>query len=170
MAKAPKKMAMGGDVVPLPNMSDPKYQDPAYIAAGQANADRMNTMLENARNSGVAPDYSEFDVSPMLKAGGEDINSLYGSMLGRAPDPTGIAANRGASADTIRQSILASPEYKNRMAGSLRPITPSFDDPGGPFNPQLVVKKKGGVIKKASGGGDWHGFGSSKTGKNNHGF
>ena len=160
MAKAPKKMAMGGDVVPLPNMSDPKYQDPAYIAAGQANASRMNTMLENARNSGVAPDYSEFDVSPMLKAGGEDINSLYGSMLGRAPDPTGIAVNRGQSADTIRQSILASPEYKNRMAGVNQP--------------QLIMQKKGGAIKKAAGGSakgsDWHGFGGSKTGNNNHGF
>jgi len=161
MAKALKKMAIGGNVVPLPNMSDPKYQDPAYVAAGQANADRMNTMLENARNSGVAPDYSEFDVSPMLKAGGEDINSLYGSMLGRAPDPTGIAANRGASADTIRQSILASPEYKNRAAGIAEP--------------QLAYAKKGGSIKKAAGGSakgsDWHGFGSGgKTGKNNHGF
>jgi len=138
-AKAPKKMAMGGQFVDnMPNMSDPKYQDPAYVAAGQANADRMNTMLENARNSGVAPDYSEFDVSPMLKAGGEDINSLYGSMLGRAPDPTGIAANKGQSADTIRQSILASPEYKNRMAGA--------------DQPQLVMQKKGGAIKKAVGG------------------
>jgi hypothetical protein len=126
-----KKFGMGGDVVQMPNMSDPKYQDPAYVAAGQANADRMNTMLENARNSGVAPDYSEFDVSPMLKAGGEDINSLYGSMLGRAPDPTGIAANRGASADTIRKSILASPEYQNRGMATL---------------------KKGGAVKKATGG------------------
>jgi hypothetical protein len=160
MAKALKKMAIGGNVVPLPDMSDPKYQDPAYVAAGQANADRMNTMLENARTSGVAPDYSKFDVSPMLKAGGEDINSLYGSMLGRAPDPTGIAANRGASADTIRQSILASPEYKNRAAGIAEP--------------QLAYAKKGGAIKKVEGGSakgsDWHGFGSSKTGKNNHGF
>ena len=164
MSKAPKKMAMGGDasgnLVAMPNMSDPKYQDPAYIAAGQANANRMNTMLEDARNNGVAPDFSEFGVSSMPKAGGEDINSLYKSMLGRAPDPTGIAVNRGQSADTIRQSILASPEYKNRAAGIDQPIA--------------VLQKKGGAIKKAAGGSakgsDWHGFGSSKTGNNNHGF
>ncbi len=40
-----------------------------------------------------------------------DINTLYQDLLGRAPDPTGIAANAGASAEEIRQSILASPEY-----------------------------------------------------------
>ena len=33
-------------------------------------------------------------------------------MLGRAPDPTGIAANVGQSDETIRQSIAASPEYQ----------------------------------------------------------
>jgi len=168
MAKAPKKMALGGRLIEMPNAADPKYQDPAYVAAGQANANRMNTMLENARNNGVAPDFSEFGVSSMQKAGGEDINSLYKSMLGRAPDPTGIAVNRGHSADTIRQSIMESPEYKNRAAGIDQPIA--------------VLQKKGGAIKKATGGAikkaeggsakgsDWHGFGSSKTGNNNHGF
>jgi hypothetical protein len=130
---------MGGQLVQMPNMSDPKYQDPAYIAAGQANADRMNTMLEDARNNGVAPDFSEFGVSSMPQAGGEDINSLYKSMLGRAPDPTGIAANRGASANTIRQSILASPEYRNNMAGI--------------GQPQLATLKKGGRVARKQYGG-----------------
>lgn len=145
----------------MPNLADSKYQDPAYIAAGQSNANRMNSMLKNARNSGSAPDFSQFGVPSMPKAGGEDINSLYQSMLGRAPDPTGIAANKGASAATIRQSIMESPEYANRMAGINQP--------------ELVLQKKGGkVIKKANGGivkgNQWHGFGKSKTGKNNHGF
>jgi hypothetical protein len=39
---------------------------------------------------------------------------------------------------------------------------------------EFTAAKKGGSIKKAAGGSakgsDWHGFGSSKTGKNNHGF
>ena len=149
------RKAMGGQLVEMPNMSDPKYQDPAYVAAGQANADRMNTMLEGARNNGVAPDFSEFDVSPMLKAGGEDINSLYGSMLGRAPDPTGIAANRGASANTIRQSILASPEYRNNMASNTSPL--GYGPVGSGYDPsgqaQLVMKKRGGRVAHKQYGG-----------------
>lgn len=48
-----------------------------------------------------------------------DINSLYQELLGRAPDPTGIAANAGASADTIRESILASPEYNNQNINTI---------------------------------------------------
>ena len=48
-----------------------------------------------------------------------DINSLYQELLGRAPDPTGIAANAGASADTIRESILASPEYNNQNVNTI---------------------------------------------------
>ena len=48
-----------------------------------------------------------------------DINSLYQDLLGRAPDPTGIAANAGASADTIRESILASPEYNNQNVNTI---------------------------------------------------
>ena len=133
------RKAMGGQLVEMPNMSDPKYQDPAYVAAGQANADRMNTMLEDARNNGVTPDFSEFGVPSMPQAGGQDINSLYGSMLGRAPDPTGIAVNKGQSADTIRQSILASPEYKNRAAGIGQPIA--------------VLQKKGGRVARKQYGG-----------------
>lgn len=35
--------------------------------------------------------------------------------------------------------------------------------------PEFLAAKKGGSIK-AKKGSDWHGFGSSKTGKNNHGF
>jgi hypothetical protein len=37
---------------------------------------------------------------------------VYQELLGRAPDPTGLAANRNASEEEIRQSILASPEYQ----------------------------------------------------------
>ena len=48
-----------------------------------------------------------------------DINSLYQELLGRAPDPTGIAANAGASADTIRESILSSPEYNNQNVNTI---------------------------------------------------
>jgi hypothetical protein len=48
-----------------------------------------------------------------------DINSLYQELLGRAPDPTGIAANAGASAETIRESILASPEYNNQNINTI---------------------------------------------------
>jgi hypothetical protein len=62
--------------------------------------------------------------SNMLALAGEttpapDINSLYQDLLGRAPDPTGIAANAGASADTIRESILASPEYNNQNVNTI---------------------------------------------------
>ena len=62
--------------------------------------------------------------SNMLALAGEtapapDINSLYQDLLGRAPDPTGIAANTGASADTIRESIMASPEYNNQNINTI---------------------------------------------------
>jgi hypothetical protein len=180
MAKAPKKMAMGGDA---------GYRDMAYIEGRDfpVGGNEANNFLGgSAAMVGVKPTPIYPDLSKMQKGNFintaprtmtpgysrtaddgvteyvgaqpvEDINSLYGSMLGRAPDPTGIAANRGASADTIRQSILASPEYKKRAEGF------------------TVLQKKGGVIKKAAGGtvkkgGDWHGFGGSKTGNNNHGF
>ena len=46
--------------------------------------------------------------------GADVITQLYRELLGRAPDPTGLAANQGASAETIRQSILSSPEYQAR--------------------------------------------------------
>jgi len=49
--------------------------------------------------------------------GTSDITRLYQELLGRAPDPTGIAANQGASAEAIRQSILNSAEYQSRNAG-----------------------------------------------------
>tara|TARA_R110000868_G_scaffold126363_1_gene333367 strand:- start:28 stop:1515 length:1488 start_codon:yes stop_codon:yes gene_type:complete len=133
------RKAMGGQLVEMPNMADAKYQDPAYIASGQANAGRMNTMLENARNNGVAPDFSNLGVGSMPQAGGEDIYSLYQSLLGRAPDPTGIAVNRGQSADTIRQSIMESPERKNRMAGIDQPIA--------------VLQKRGGRVAHKQYGG-----------------
>jgi len=42
------------------------------------------------------------------------IEALYQELLGRAPDPTGIAANRNASEEEIRQSILNSPEYQEQ--------------------------------------------------------
>ena len=184
MAKAPKKMAMGGDA---------GYRDAAYIEGRDfpvGGNEGNNYLGGSAAMVGVKPTPIFPDISKMQKANlynakppemtpgysriadngeteyvgsvpvKEDINTLYGSMLGRAPDPTGIAANRGASANTIRQSILESPEYKNRAAGIAEP--------------QLAYAKKGGAIKKAAGGSakgsDWHGFGSSKTGNNNHGF
>jgi hypothetical protein len=56
-----------------------------------------------------------------------DINSLYQEMLGRAPDPTGIAANAGASAEEIRQSILSSPEYAART-GATDDVTALYRD------------------------------------------
>jgi hypothetical protein len=65
---------------------------------------------------------------PAPAAPAADINSLYQELLGRAPDPTGIAANTGASADTIRQSIMASPEYAS--ASSNPPPNGFFDMPG----------------------------------------
>lgn len=177
MAKAPKKMAMGGDA---------GYRDAAYIEGRDfpvGGNEGNNYLGGSAAMKGVTPTPIYPDINKVMKGAfigaspsdmqgtgsyGEDengvpnenINTLYGQMLGRAPDPTGIAVNRGQSADTIRQSILASPEYKNRMAGA--------------DQPQLVMQKKGGAIKKAVGGSakgsDWHGFGSSKTGNNNHGF
>lgn len=33
-----------------------------------------------------------------------------------------------------------------------------------------MAMKKGGAVKSKSRGSDWHGFGKSGTGKNNHGF
>ena len=54
--------------------------------------------------------------APAAAAPAADIGSLYQELLGRAPDPTGIAANQGASAEEIRASILASPEYAARAA------------------------------------------------------
>lgn len=34
----------------------------------------------------------------------------------------------------------------------------------------LSAFKKGGAVKSKARGNDWHGFGKSSTGKNNHGF
>lgn len=153
MAKTPKKMAIGGI-----------YTSPGFIEPGGTGVPLKGAFI-GGKSPAMTPGYSRTADDGVTEYVGaqpvEDINTLYGSLLGRAPDPTGIAANRGASADTIRQSILASPEYKNRAAG--------VDEP------KLVMQKKGGkVVKKAVGGSvksnDWHGFGSSKTGNNNHGF
>ena len=47
-----------------------------------------------------------------LEASG--INALYQQYLGRDADPTGLRVNAGQTADTIRQSILASPEYQSK--------------------------------------------------------
>jgi hypothetical protein len=46
------------------------------------------------------------------------INALYQQYLGRDADPTGLSVNAGQTADTIRQSILASAEYRAKMAGT----------------------------------------------------
>ena len=58
-----------------------------------------------ARNAGAA-------APPSGGGGGSGIEAIYQEMLGRAPDPTGIAANAGQSDAVIRESILASPEYQ----------------------------------------------------------
>jgi hypothetical protein len=89
---------------------------------------------------------------PTVSGGGsqmgsqEDINSLYQELLGRAPDPTGIAANRNASAKTIRQSILESPEYQQKNAL------------------QLALMKKGGKVKKMAAGGSVKASSASRRG------
>jgi hypothetical protein len=56
------------------------------------------------------------------------VNSLYRELLGRDADPTGLSVNKGMSADTIRQSILASAEYRARQGsgggGGSTPFVP----------------------------------------------
>jgi hypothetical protein len=66
-----------------------------------------------------AADDAAYQQAQAPQAPAADINSLYQELLGRAPDPTGIAANTGASADTIRESILASPEYNNQNVNTI---------------------------------------------------
>jgi len=56
--------------------------------------------------------------TPAAAPAAPDINALYQDLLGRAADPTGIAANAGASAEEIRQSILSSPEYAARTGAT----------------------------------------------------
>lgn len=44
-----------------------------------------------------------------------DLNTLYGSLLGRAPDDSGIATYTGKDVNEVRQSLLGSSEYAQRQ-------------------------------------------------------
>jgi hypothetical protein len=48
---------------------------------------------------------------------GGGIASLYQELLGRAPDPSGIATFQGRTDEQIRQAILQSPEYQSKTGG-----------------------------------------------------
>jgi hypothetical protein len=77
----------------------------------------MNSAEYKAKNPGAAPASGGTSGG----AGADVITQLYRELLGRAPDPTGLAANMGASAETIRQSILNSAEYQAKNAGAAAP-------------------------------------------------
>lgn len=140
------RKAIGGNmgVVPLPDGS--KSGDtsgmPSDYLDGTGHTFQPGELNRMIANSGFSPAMTPGTGWLGEDANGmpnEDINSLYGKMLGRAPDPTGIAANRGASANTIRQSIMSSPEYANRMAGI--------------GQPQIVNQKRGGRVAHKQYGG-----------------
>jgi hypothetical protein len=70
-----------------------------------------------------APSFTQYANTPVSAgaATGLDqagINALYQEYLGRDVDPTGLSANKGQSADAVKKSILASAEYKNKLAGA----------------------------------------------------
>jgi hypothetical protein len=81
-------------------------------------SDMGNYFYETDNSQQAAAD-AAYQQAQAPQAPAADINSLYQELLGRAPDPTGIAANAGASADTIRESILASPEYNNQNINTI---------------------------------------------------
>jgi hypothetical protein len=81
-------------------------------------SDMGNYFYETDNSQQAAAD-AAYQQAQAPQAPAADINSLYQELLGRAPDPTGIAANTGASADTIRESILASPEYNNQNINTI---------------------------------------------------
>ena len=125
MAKAPKKMAMGGDA---------GYRDAAYIEG------------------------RDFPVG-----GNEGNNYLGGSaaMVGAKPTPIFPDISKLPKADLYNAKPPEIDDYSEDNMPAQRGI-------------EFSAAKKGGAIKKAAGGSakgsDWHGFGSSKTGNNNHGF
>lgn len=53
-------------------------------------------------------------------ANAANITRLYQEILGRNPDPTGFATFRDLSDDVIRQGLIDSPEYKNRLQEKAR--------------------------------------------------
>lgn len=74
----------------------------------------MDSAEYKAKNPGAAPPGGG-------GANTSDINRLYRELLGRDADPTGLAANTGASAEAIRKSIINSAEYKAKNAGAAAP-------------------------------------------------
>ena len=80
-----------------------------------------------------------------------------GSALSRASAAIGGGGTGGVPGDGIFKKLSGTP-------GLGTPEMPGMDT-----GPQIAAPfKKGG--KASSKGGDWHGFGSSKTGNTNHGF
>ena len=83
--------------------------------------------------------------------------STVGSALGRASEAIGTGGGGGSNpGDVFKMLSGTSPLGGGGVPGmgDTPQATPQF--------------KKGG--KASSKGGDWHGFGSSKTGNTNHGF
>jgi hypothetical protein len=139
------RKAMGGGMDM--SSSEGNYGYPGFVPEG-ANVEAMNGSFNSMPMPNMTPGFTRYgeDGSPEYVGAMpvDDINTLYGRMLGRAPDPTGIAANRGASADTIRQSIMRSPEFLSRDSGmGYAPMGKS----------QLVTAKKGGKVAHKQYGG-----------------
>lgn len=84
-----------------------------------------------------------------------DLNGLEESSYVPTPQTNPLAADQ-ALIDAARQEKIR----KMEDAAYNRNVT----------SPDALNKKKGGAIKKEPKGHDWHGFGHSKPGKNNHGF
>ena len=97
---------------------------PVYSGGGDAGTTTTWTPVSPETNPTL--NYGEW--TPTTASGQPDnspeINALYRELLGRDADPTGLSVNRGMSADTIRQAIMESPEYRARMGGGATPVTP----------------------------------------------
>ena len=89
---------------------------------------------------------------------GDPTSGPMGSPSGAMPSPGGGGGGGGKSAqaglNTVGQGADTISQALNRASDYLGSGNPNF--------------KKGGKV--SSKGRDWHGFGSSKTGNNNHGF
>jgi hypothetical protein len=144
MAKSPKKMAMGGT---LGNV-EPILRDAAFIEG------RDFPVGGNESNNYLLPKKSTSEMAADNASAEANMNA---EML-----------RRGQNANGVSLGTLAG------VPGNSSYQQAAFDRNNIDNNGMISAKKGGRIAQKEKGksakSSDWHGFGGSKTGKNNHGF
>ena len=127
--------------VTVPNMQaqfiSPQQQYTAPVnQVPQAVTDYNNTLMQRAQKEYVdSPQLAAFsshfnDPVPAapaapLPANADTTTQLFQKYLGRAPDPTGFAANANATPDQITYGIMTSPEYMAANPNAPVPTAPT---------------------------------------------